>query len=193
MKRVILTFFGFSLMSFGAAAVSVQAQPPVTTDKQDLVMKFRKLTGADKVNLGINVSFEDIRNDLVGTVDADKDLTEAQKQELRNFAVDAYNRLDQQLKDFLNDQPQIAKVSEAAVFQVYDQAFSEAELRELITFYSTATGQKALQFLPTLSAQVQKAFQSMLLPKVQEFITPKVKAAGEQLKQKIQETKTKKP
>ena len=97
------------------------------------------------------------------------------------------------MKEFLNDQSKITPISENAIFRVYDQAFSEAELRELIAFYSTTTGQKALQFLPTLSAQVQKSFQSTLLPKIQEFITPKIKAETDQLNQEIQQSKTKKP
>lgn len=193
MKKLFVMFCTLGIILIGSAVSAVQAQEPGTTEKKDLVMKFRKLTGADNVNLGINVSFEDIRNDLVGSVDADKELTDSQKQELRKSALEAYERLDKQLKEFLNDRPKITAISEIAVFQVYDQAFTEAELRELIVFYSTATGQKALKFLPTLSAQVQQSFQSMLIPKVQEFITPKIKAEGEQLKQKIQETKTKKP
>lgn len=192
MKKVIVTFCALCIL-IGSVVTAVKAQEPGTTEKKDLVMKFRTLTGADNVNLGINVSFEDVKNDLVGSVDGDKELTDSQKQELKKSAVEAYDRLDKQLKEFLNDRPKITALSEAAVFQVYDQSFSEPELRELIGFYSTATGQKALKFLPTLSAQVQQSFQSMLLPKVQEFITPKIRAEGDQLKQKIQETKTKKP
>ncbi len=156
-------------------------------------MKFRKLTGADNVNLTLNVSFEDVKSDLIATVDAEGALTDSQRSELRKSAVEAYDRLDTQLKEFLNDKPQITKLSEAAVFQVYDQAFSDAELRELIAFYSTGTGQKALQFLPTLSTQVQKAFQSVLIPKVQEFIAPRIKDETEKLKTQIQATKSGKP
>lgn len=191
-QRSILTFCGLSTILI-LSAISAPSQQSLTTEKQDLVMKFRKLTGADNVNLGLNVSFEDVKSDLIATVDADNALTDSQKLELRRSAVEAYDRLDKQLKEFLNDRPQVTKFSETAVFQVYDQAFSEAELRELIAFYRTATGQKALQFLPTLSTQVQKAFQSILVPKVQEFIAPRIKDETEQLKTKIQATKSKKP
>lgn len=192
MKRLIFTFWSVGII-FIAGMMSTQAQQPVMSEKESLVIKFRKLTGADNVNLKINVSFDDTKAELVAMVDDDKELMDAQKPELRKAAVEAYDRLDNQLKAFLNDRPQISKLSEIAVLQVYDQAFSEAELRELITFYGTATGQKALKFLPTLSVQVQNAFQSMLIPKLQEFITPKSKAESDQLKQKIQEIKTKKP
>ena len=158
-----------------------------------MVTKFRKLTGANNVNLEINVSFEDVKKDLIGTVDNDMELTDAQKQELKKSAIEAYDRLDKQLKEFLADRPMTTTISENAIYQVYDQTFSESELRELIAFYNTALGQKALQFLRTLSTQVQKSFQSLLFPKIQEFITPKIKTEGDQLKQKIQEAKTIKP
>jgi hypothetical protein len=193
MERLTLNQLALVLILAAVMVFSAYSQQPARTEKQVLIMKFRQLTGADRVNLGVNVSFEDVRNDLVRTVDGDKELTESQKQDLRKFAIEAYDRLDKQLKAFLNDTTTITPLSEAAVFQVYDQAFNETELNELITFYRTPTGQKALQFLPTLSAQVQKAFQSALLPQVQAFITPKIKAEGEQLKQKVQDAKTKKP
>ena len=193
MKLLSFTHYSLAIVFLGLIAISAVAQQPAMTEKQDLVTKFRKLTGANNVNLEINVSFEDIKKDLIGTVDNDKELTDAQKQELRKSATEAYDRLDEQLKDFLADRPMTTSISENAIYQVYDQNFSESELRELIAFYITTTGQKALQFLPTLSTQVQKSFQSLLLPKIQEFITPKIKAEGEQLKQKIKEAKAKKP
>ncbi len=193
MKRLLFILPILTLVTIGAVSVAVRAQQPQQTEKEALVTKFRKLTGADNVNLGFNVSLEDVKNDLVGTVDNDKELTDTQKQELRKVAIEAYNRLDMQLKSFLSGDPQVTKVSESAIFQVYDHAFNEGELREMIAFYSTPTGQKALTFLPTLSAEVQKAFQPLIVPKLQEFIAPKIKAEGEQLKHKIQEAKTKKP
>lgn len=191
-QQSILTLCGLSTILI-LSAIDARSQQSVMTEKQDLVMKFRKLTGADNVNLTLNVSFEDVKSDLIATVDAEGALTDSQRSELRKSAVEAYDRLDTQLKEFLNDKPQITKLSEAAVFQVYDQAFSDAELRELIAFYSTGTGQKALQFLPTLPTQVQKAFQSVLIPKVQEFIAPRIKDETEKLKTQIQATKSGKP
>lgn len=193
MKRLRLGHCAITLIFAAATAGSVQAQQPEPSQKQLLITKFRQLTGADHVKLGMNVSFEEVKTDLVGTVDGDKELTDTQKQELRKSALEAYDRLDKQLKAFLNDTSLITPLSEGAVFQVYDQAFNETELKELVTFYSTQTGQKALQFLPTLSAQVQKVFQSALLPKLQEFISPKITAEGDQLKQKVENAKARKP
>jgi len=188
MKRTI-----YSLILLCVAVLSTHAQQTPTTEKQNLVTKFRQLTGVDHVNLGINISFEDIRSNLIGEVDNEKDLTDAQKEVLRKSAIEAYDRLDEQLKSYLNDKPKISKLSEEAVFQVYDEAFTETELRELVAFFSTSTGQKALPFLRTLSFRVQESFQTMLVPKIQAFIAPKIAAETAKLKAMIQDTKTKQP
>lgn len=171
------------------SAVGVVAQQPDLTDKQKLILEFRKLTGADNVNMRIGVSVDDVKADLLNTVSNDAGLTPVQKQELQKSAMDAFERIDSALKTFLNDHSIITPISEAAVFQLYDTSFNEAELRELITFYGSPTGKKSLVFLRSLSTEAQKGFQAMLLPKVQEFITPKIKAEGEALKQKILEAK----
>lgn len=170
----------------------VFAQQVISPEKQAVITKFRRLTGSDHVNMNIAVSFDDIRNDLVASVENEMDLTATQKVELRKEALDAFGRLDGQLRAFLNDTTKITPLSEAAITDLYDQAFTVSELNELIAFYSTPTGQKAASFLPTLSAQAQKAFQARLLPMVQEFITPKIKAESDQLKQKIRDAKLKK-
>src|SRR5688572_21953869 len=114
MKQQILTFCGLSII-FVTAVMPSQAQQPVMGEKETLVLKFRKLTGADNVNLGINVSFEDTKGELIATVEGDKELTDAQKQELKKSATDAYDRLDSQLKSFLNEKPKITKLAEGAV------------------------------------------------------------------------------
>ncbi len=65
-------------------------------------------------------------------------------------------------------------------------------MRELIVFYRTSTGQKALVFLPSLSSQVQKAFVEAAVPMLQSFIQPKIQTETEQLKQKLKDAKVKK-
>lgn len=174
-------------------SVTASGQQTVPTEKEKLVLKFRQLTGADQVNLRLDISFEDTREELLGLVNGDANLTDSQKVELRKAAIAAYERLDSQLKGFINDQPRMTKLAEEAVFSVYDKAFSEAELSELIEFYSSTTGQKALAFLPTISAQVQTAYQAILISQIQQSIVPQIKTESDGLKKLIQETKADKP
>ncbi len=58
--------FKFGLLFFVATvtvacSISVFAQPTLTK-KQALILEFRRLTGADRVNMNINLSTEDVRD-----------------------------------------------------------------------------------------------------------------------------------
>jgi uncharacterized protein len=189
MKTFIGQLCGLLLLLFLGMSVTASGQQTVQTEKEKLVLKFRQLTGADHVNLRLDISFEDTREELLGLVNGDANLTDSQKVELRKAAIAAYERLDSQLKRFINDQPRMTKLAEEAVFSVYDKAFSEAELSEIIAFYSSTTGQKALAFLPTISAQVQTVYQAILIAQIQQFIVPQIRSESDGLKKLIQEAK----
>jgi hypothetical protein len=180
---VMITLFG---------SVSSFAQQATSTDKKSLIWEFRKLTGADKVNVGVNFSISDVQETLLSLVEQEKEITDAQKIELKKSATKAGERLDKEVKTFFTDQSKITPISEEVIYQIYDKAFTETELRELIAFYRTSTGQKALVFLPSLSSQVQKAFGEAVVPLLQSFIQPKIQTETEQLKQKLKDAKVKK-
>lgn len=189
-KLSLVVLVALSVFSvFGVRAQQISPQ----TEKEKLIFQFRTLTGANNVKLGITVTLDSVKDDLIAIVDSDSELSAPQKTDLRANAMEAYDRVGKHLKEFLNDQSLVTSTSEAAVHQVYDQAFTEPELRELVAFYGSPTGKKALEFLPMVSSKVQAAFQTMFVPKVQEFLKPKILGETDLLKQKVQEAKTKKP
>ncbi|MDQ3489837.1 MAG: hypothetical protein M3449_02060, partial [Acidobacteriota bacterium] len=149
--------FKFGLLFFVAmvtlaSGISVFAQQATLTKKQSLILEFRRLTGADRVNMNINLSTEDVRDSLSAIVEKDNELTETQKQELRKAVADAYAPIEKLAKDFFADRDQLNAITEKVVFQLYDTTFSEVELGEAIAYYKSLTGQKTAAFLPTLSA-----------------------------------------
>ncbi|MBA2619724.1 MAG: DUF2059 domain-containing protein [Acidobacteria bacterium] len=160
-------------------------------NKKSLISQFRKLTGADTVNLSVNVS-TDIREDFNLLVAQEKDLTYAQKQELTKSINEANERIDKAAKSFLSDQKTMTKLAEEVIFQIYDKTFTENELRELIAFYQTPTGQKAAAFLPTLSKQVEKAFGDAAIAQLRAIVSPKIEAEQVQFQQKLKDLKNKK-
>lgn len=180
-----------TLVLFGC--VSSFPQQPTMTKKQSLILEFRRLTGADHVNMNINLSTEDILDSLSAIVEKDSELTEAQKQELRKSVKDAYAPVDKLAKDFFADRDQLNRITEEVVFQLYDTTFNETELGEAIAYYKSSTGQKTASFLPTLSTQVQKGFIAVAVPKLQALIKPVSEAETAKLKQKVADIKAKKP
>jgi hypothetical protein len=84
------------------------------------------------------------------------------------------------------------ELSEKVIYQIYDKAFTESELNELVAFYRTPTGQKAASFLRSLSSQVQKEFGEVIQAKLNNVLQPAIQIEVEKLKQRIKEAKAKK-
>lgn len=189
MHKIKFILFVFLLTTF--CSVPTFAQNATVENKKSLISQFRKLTGADKVSMSLNVS-TDIRGDFNSQMAQEKDLTEAQKQELTKFINEANERIDKTAKGFLSDQQTIAKLSEEVIFQIYDKTFTENELKELIAFYKTPTGQKAAAFLPGLSKQVEQAFGQSAVAQLQAIVSPKIEAERAQFQQKLKDLKNKK-
>lgn len=189
------THFKFLLVAFTIivfSSVSSFAQQASATDKKSLILEFRNLTGANNVNLKVNFSVADVQQTLLSLVEQDTELTPAQKTELKKSAVEAGERLDKEVKVFFSDQSKLTPLSEEVIYQIYDKTFTEGELRELVAFYKTSAGQKALAFLPSLSGQFQQAFANAVSPLLQNYIQPKIEAETAQLKQKLKDVKIKK-
>jgi hypothetical protein len=189
MQKLKAIFLATVCVAFCGAVSSAQAQ---SSDKRDLIAEFRKLTGANTVTGSINFSSDGIRDILSSIVAEDKELTDAQRQSLGKFVDEATARVDKTARSFLNDQTQIAKLSEEVIFRIYDTSFTDAELKELIAFYRTPTGQKAAVFLPSLSSRVQTEFGPVIQQKLQVLIQPMLQAETEQLRNRIKDARTKK-
>jgi hypothetical protein len=168
------------------------AQLATSTEKKELISQFRKLTGADKVSGSINFSAAGVQDILSSVMEQDKELTDPQKIELRKSVAEGAARIDKVARDFLDDKSQITVLSEEVIYRIYDSVFTESELKELIAFYQTPTGQKAARFLPSLSSEVQKAFGQVIQRKLSDLLQPKIQMETEQLKQKIKDMKAKK-
>ena len=189
MNKIKFLIFVFGVIIIGAN--SVFSQQTSDTNKKALITNFRKLTGADKVNLSANIS-TDISDDLNALLNQEKEITEAQKQELKKIIGEANERVNKTAKDFLNDQQTMTVLAEEIIYQIYDKTFTENELKDLITFYQTPVGQKAAAFLPTLSKQVEKAFTDSVIAKLQVIVVPKIQAEENQFKEKLKDIKKQK-
>src|SRR6202165_2430694 len=101
--KLILT-----MMALVAACGSVTVADAQSPDKREMILQFRKLTGADNVTGSINFSSDGIREILSSIVAGDKELTEAQRQLLQKSVNDATARVDKAARSFLHDTNQIA-------------------------------------------------------------------------------------
>lgn len=182
MNKIKILLFTVAIIAFGG--MTAFSQDSNVESKRALISEFRRLTGADRVNLTVNVS-TDIRDDLNSLLEEEKEITDEQKQELKKSISDANERVDKAVKDFLTDEKAMTALSEEIIYQIYDKNFTDSELKELITFYQTPVGKKAAAFLPTLSKQVEKAFSDSVVAKLQVLVGPKIQAEITEFKVKL--------
>jgi hypothetical protein len=57
-----------------------------------------------------------------------------------------------------------------SVYTIYDKHFTEAELKDLVAFYSTPTGKKTIEMMPAIFADSMKASQEKLLPPLLKIV-----------------------
>lgn len=187
-KSIFVISLTIAAIIFGSGT-SMQAQQASMSKKETLVQKFRQLTGANNVDLKVGFSTEEILGDLSAIVEKDAELTEAQKQELRGSVKASYAKVEKLGKDFFADQAQITKLIEEVIYKIYDDAFTEAELEELVVAYATPAHQKAVAFLPSLSATVKDAFVEAASTKFQKLLQPAIETETTQLKQTVKNVK----
>ena len=175
-----------------SGSITASAQQELSAEKRALISEFRALTGANNVNSRINFSTESVNKMLSAIVSEDKELTESQRADLAAPITEATTRIDKAARVFLENKHQLVELSEQTIFSIYDKAFTDSELKELIAFYRTPTGKKAAVFLPTLSSQLQTAFGEVIKAKLDGILQPRIQTETEQLKQKIEAMKAQK-
>jgi uncharacterized protein len=122
-------------------------------DSLNLAEKFLDLSGTQGFMMqtfeaGIKPSLEQMR-----AKGAPADLVESIHAEAKNYFLENFKW--EELR------PQLAKL--------YSDAFTQAELAELVTFYQTPTGQKTLAKLPTLTQQSMAMAMSGVQSNMPEF------------------------
>jgi hypothetical protein len=176
-----------TLAAFGSIAFGQQAQ----STKADLITEFRKLTGANKVDGSINFSPDSVQQVFTSIIEEDKELTVDQKAGLTKTTAEPTARIYKLAQDAVADKAEIIGLSEKVIYDIYDKSFTESELSELVIFYRTTAGQKALHFLPSLSSEVQKQFGAVIQVRMNKILQPEIQLEIEKLKERIKETKTK--
>ncbi|HYP50839.1 MAG TPA: DUF2059 domain-containing protein, partial [Pyrinomonadaceae bacterium] len=118
---------------------------------------------------------------MLSLLEEDKNLTQAQKQELKKSADEMAGRVNQRNREFLQ-KLNLPQMVEDISYSLYDKYFTENELRDLIAFYKSPTGQKTISVMPSLMTDVMTDVQKVFLPKMQEFIKQTTEAELAELK-----------
>jgi hypothetical protein len=173
MKRIPQLFCLIVVIT--ASSLAVMAQDPMSPAKRKLIAEFIAVSKFDKqMDQVMDVLFatQDLMyaETVKKLVDRRTDLTPKQKETLELSMIERSKTFSAKFRERLPAAVNFADYIEQSVYPVYDKAFTENELADLVAFYKSATGQKVLVMMPQLMTESMEIAQRVLIPKITKLV-----------------------
>jgi hypothetical protein len=165
----------FILLPLSGAASYAQEMSP---EKRELIKELLVVMEAKKnAGLILDSMTDQIQQDMLRTLEEsaarDKSLTAAQRAERQRAAVAGAQRSADRFRELFNQRVNYSQVVEEISYEVYDKHLSTDDLKYMLAFYKSATGQKIIKIMPQLFAES--------MAKTSERLTPVVQAISQEI------------
>ena len=149
MKKPALVFLGMLFIVFGGGVI-VRAQDPVSPEKASLIKEVVEAGRVQEYYLETMTSMSqfahDQAKDMVSElIDKDKTLSPAAKAAAKQMTVDSVENILAKTRRFFSKEVNFDEFVEKVFIPVFDKHFTESELRDLVAFYRSPTGQKIVK------------------------------------------------
>lgn len=146
MRKSNWKFLIFTAAVFFICAGHSAAQQNISPEKQALIREFVEASGGQDGETeltGMLVSFHENASAqmLSSIIDEEKSFTLAQKKELKQMIPESAQRIGERIRQFSTDQ-----MLKEVIYPSIDKNFTENELRDIIAFYRSPSGQKLMAF-----------------------------------------------
>jgi hypothetical protein len=175
-RRLAARLAALLLLASGAAHA---AEPnPISETKRQLMQELFELTGgeraSDQVMEVMLAQMEQSQGAMIEQVVAGTSgLSPDQQSELREHLAGAQGFFAK-FRARLPERIDFRELMQAVVMPIYDRHFDEQDLREMVAFYRTPAGRKAVSTLPQITQEtmqgVAERVQPQILGLVQEII-----------------------
>ncbi len=150
--------------------VQKRSSAQISERKRLLIQEFLELTGgieamqqATQVMLAqFQQEFQILQNDFPGS----EELSSEERQQIQVSINRDMNRMNQLLMERID----FNEIIEQVYYPLYDKYYSEEDLRVLIEFYKTPTGQKTVQVMPQLLQESMQRTSQIIQPQVMSII-----------------------
>ena len=163
---LLLLCAGLSAAAAGAAEMSAS--------KQQLVREILDLSaGSQAPEQLADLYLAQLRSVFGSLVDrlvaSEKDLPPEQLEKLRGGLSD-FDRFAAAFRTRFPRSIDIRSIRDQVYMPLYDRYFDEQELREIVDFYRTPAGRKAIQVMPAILQQGAEAMRPLLEPSVMALV-----------------------
>jgi hypothetical protein len=190
-------FFGCSAIVVAQEPSKVGQRQPISSEKRALIAELLEVTDSKKSASEVYQAMLDqqekmIPDLLVQAVESKKDfqeLTDEQKTEVRKELLEASARTSKRVRVLLDERIDFSKIVEDISYELYDKYFTEAELKDLISFYRTPTGKKTIVVTPKMFGESINITLETIKPKMSEVMTILMKEEAERIDKELETLK----
>lgn len=184
--RNAIKLAGLSLLLFGSFCTAAKAQDEIKPEKRALIKELYIATRADKLAESFtNVILTQMERDLpkmLSELPEIMDLKSKEREQAQKTIAESSARVIGRFKELMPQRINFAEVMEQIFYPIYDKFFTDEELKDLVAFYKSPTGQKAIGVMPQLMQDAMQRSSQALNVKVMKLASDVLAEEREHLK-----------
>jgi hypothetical protein len=200
-KQKILKCFTFACAFLLVLVPTVSAQEtstrPISPEKRALISELFEVTQlrktADELHKGMMEQQRQITRDVIlQSMEINpeyKELSDANREKVRKEMLENSERTDQRATELITERINFPTLIAEISYQLYDKYFTESELKDLLVFYRSSTGKKAIEVVPKLFAESMELARVALQPKMAEVLMILSKEESERIDKELEALK----
>ncbi|HYV05971.1 MAG TPA: DUF2059 domain-containing protein [Blastocatellia bacterium] len=177
---------GLVLLLVGSLCSSASAQQEIKPEKRALIKELYLATKADKMAESFtNIILTQMERDLPKTLSELPEMTDLKKKDrdqAQRVMFETSGRLLARFKELIPQRINFAEVMEQMFYPLYDKFFTEDELKDLVAFYKSPTGQKSIGVMPQLLQDAMQRSSEALNAKVTQLVNEVLEQERKHLK-----------
>ena len=173
-RFVLLTvvFLAVSAWADGQTAIFPEKRAVISELIAITKTEEQMLKSTDSMMTAMDEAFPAI---LRGSLENITGLSAKERDEMVNSLIEKRQVLSKKMRERIFQKINYKQFIEETYYPLYDKFFTENEIRDLVNFYKTATGQKVIDTLPELFAESTKLTMDKLTPQIIKLLDEIVK------------------
>jgi len=157
-----------------ALFAQASAQSVAETEKQAAIRELvvimnSSFKASDMINMMEAQSDEAVNRFFKAALAENKELTDEQKKEFEVLLYDELIEIPKRYQEKILKRIDIDALTDQMIISLYDKHFTLSEVKDLLIFYRSATGQKILKTTPLLMEEMLRDMTEKLIPQVMEI------------------------
>jgi hypothetical protein len=159
---------GAALLFLSAGA---NGQSAIPEPKRKLISELLTVTRAEEESLKMADTMMEIMAlsypaTVKNSLDKITELSAKERTELENSLIERHNTISKKLRERFPQAIDVKQIMADIYYPLYDKYYTEAELKDLITFYSSPTGKKVIETTQPFMTEAMKLSGEKMTPKL---------------------------